>query len=76
MSLGEINDYIDAKNIADSSKLIIGSWHTINFLNKLFGKDFKNLNNYLPKKQIAVKKYKNKLIDKAMEKARSLGHMI
>lgn len=79
MTVGEINDYITCKTISDSEHIIISSWKTINFLSQMILGKLKNLEDYLPKKKmsngIVVNSYKDKLIKRAKEKAKQLGHI-
>jgi len=77
MDLSELYNYINAVNNTKNTEIIIHSWRIINFLNILIGGTFKDLNDYLPKKvNMVVKSTKDKLLDKAINKAKQLGHMI
>ena len=75
-TLGELNDYIEVHTNTKIEVSITSAWFIINMLNDLIGGKFKNLERYLPKKKkIVVSSFKNKLIDKAMAKAKQLGHI-
>lgn len=76
MSLAEVNLYVYEKSKADAEQTIIVSWKIINFLKLMLVDKFKDLNEYLPKSSwIGVSKPNNKLIDKAKNVAKKLGHI-
>lgn len=75
MSLAEINIFIEENSKAKSESDIILAWKTINFLSLMISGKLKDLVNYLPKKKTVIKTGQEKLIDKAKEKARQLGHL-
>lgn len=77
MDFSELYNYINAINSTKNEEIIISGWRIINFLNILIGGKFKDLNDYLPKKRgKVVKTVKDGLLNKAINKAKQLGHMI
>jgi hypothetical protein len=75
MSVFEINNYIAERSLYESNNVTILSWKIVNFVSMMITGKLKDLYNYLPKQKIAVNPSKDKLIDKAKEKARQLGHI-
>lgn len=75
MSLSEVNIYIEENSKAKGESDVILAWKTINFLSLMISGKLKDLSNYLPKGKMVINSGREKLIDKAKEKARNLGHM-